>query len=53
MTSKRDDRRLIAVLLGSKSEKQRADDAQKIMTYGFRFFENVDVKKGDTRATNR
>lgn len=46
VTSERDDRRLIAVLLGSKSEKQRADDAQKLLTYGFRFFENVDVKKG-------
>ena len=47
VTSERDDRRLIAVLLGSRSEKQRADDAQKLLTYGFRFFENVDVKKGD------
>lgn len=46
VTSERDDRRLVAVLLGSKSEKQRADDAQKLLTYGFRFFENVDVKKG-------
>lgn len=46
VTSERDGRRLIAVLLGSKSEKQRADDAQKLLTYGFRFFENVDVKKG-------
>ncbi|WP_257285576.1 D-alanyl-D-alanine carboxypeptidase family protein [Endozoicomonas sp. SESOKO1] len=46
VTSERDDRRLIAVLLGSRSEKQRADDAQKLLTYGFRFFENVDVKKG-------
>ncbi|WP_299728479.1 D-alanyl-D-alanine carboxypeptidase family protein [uncultured Endozoicomonas sp.] len=46
VTSARDGRRLIAVLLGAKSEKQRADDAQKLLTYGFRFFENVDVKKG-------
>ena len=45
VTSKRDGRRLIVVLLGSSGEKQRADDAQKLMTYGFRFFENVDVKK--------
>ena len=45
VTSKRDGRRLIAVLLGSPGEKQRADDAQKLLTYGFRFFENVDVKK--------
>ena len=45
-TAKRDDRRLVAVLLGAKSEKQRAGEAQKLLTYGFRFFENVDVKKG-------
>lgn len=45
VTSKRDGRRLIVVLLGSSGEKQRADDAQKLLTYGFRFFENVDVKK--------
>ena len=45
VTSKRDGRRLVAVLLGSPGEKQRADDAQKLLTYGFRFFENVDVKK--------
>lgn len=45
VTAKRDDRRLVAVLLGAKSEKQRADEAQKLLTYGFRFFENVDVKR--------
>lgn len=45
VTSRRDGRRLIVVLLGSSGEKQRADDAQKLLTYGFRFFENVDVKK--------
>ena len=47
VTSQRDGRRLVAVLLGAKSEKQRADDAQKLLTYGFRFFDNVDVKKGN------
>ena len=46
VTAKQNDRRLIAVLLGSNSERQRADDAQKLLTYGFRFFENVDVKPG-------
>ncbi|MGI9281588.1 MAG: D-alanyl-D-alanine carboxypeptidase family protein [Endozoicomonas sp.] len=45
-TAKRDGRRLITVILGAKSEKQRAEEAQKLLTYGFRFFENVDVKKG-------
>ena len=45
VTAKRDERRLVAILLGAKSEKQRADEAQKLLTYGFRFFENVDVKR--------
>ena len=46
VTAKQNDRRLIAILLGSNSERQRADDAQKLLTYGFRFFENIDVKRG-------
>lgn len=45
-TALRDGRRLITVLMGSSSEKQRAEEAQKLLTYGFRFFENVDVKRG-------
>ncbi|MGB1270497.1 MAG: D-alanyl-D-alanine carboxypeptidase family protein [Endozoicomonas sp.] len=45
VTAKRDGRRLMTILLGANSEKQRADDAQKLLTYGFRFFENVDVKR--------
>ncbi|PJE80477.1 D-alanyl-D-alanine carboxypeptidase DacC [invertebrate metagenome] len=46
-TAERDGRRLITVLLGAKSEKQRADEAQALLTYGFRFFENVSVEKGN------
>ncbi|MRI33577.1 serine-type D-Ala-D-Ala carboxypeptidase [Endozoicomonas sp. OPT23] len=42
----KDGRRLITVVLGTRSEKQRAEEAQKLLTYGFRFFENVDIKKG-------
>ncbi|AMO55147.1 D-alanyl-D-alanine carboxypeptidase family protein [Endozoicomonas montiporae] len=45
-TALRDNRRLITVIMGSNSEKQRAEEAQKLLTYGFRFFENVDVKRG-------
>ena len=45
-TALRDGRRLITVLMGASSEKQRAEEAQKLLTYGFRFFENVDVKRG-------
>ncbi|MDR2013397.1 MAG: D-alanyl-D-alanine carboxypeptidase [Rhodanobacter sp.] len=33
------DQRLIAVVMGAPSEKQRADDNQALLAYGFRFFE--------------
>lgn len=35
----RDDMRLISVVLGTKSENARAEESQKLLTYGFRFFE--------------
>ena len=45
-TAHRDGRRMITVIMGANSEKQRAEEAQKLLTYGFRFFENVDIKRG-------
>jgi serine-type D-Ala-D-Ala carboxypeptidase (penicillin-binding protein 5/6) len=40
MTSaERDGQRLISVVLGSTGEKQRADDSQGLLNWGFRFFE--------------
>lgn len=40
MTSaKRDDQRLVSVVLGSTGEKQRADDSQALLNWGFNFFE--------------
>jgi len=38
-SAKRGDQRLIAVVMGAPSEKQRADDNQGLLNYGFRFFE--------------
>ncbi|MGA9422450.1 MAG: D-alanyl-D-alanine carboxypeptidase family protein, partial [Rhodanobacteraceae bacterium] len=38
-SAKRDEQRLIAVVMGAPSEKQRADDNQELLNYGFRFFE--------------
>lgn len=35
----RDDMRLIAVVMGAKSENARATETQKLLTYGFRYFE--------------
>ncbi len=38
-SSKRNGMRLISVMLGAKSEKERADYSQELLEYGFRFFE--------------
>ncbi|HEX22527.1 MAG TPA: D-alanyl-D-alanine carboxypeptidase [Chromatiales bacterium] len=35
----RDDMRLISVILGTRSEEARTEESQKLLTYGFRFFE--------------
>lgn len=38
-SAKRDDMRLISVVLGTKSASARAKDSQALLNYGFRFFE--------------
>jgi serine-type D-Ala-D-Ala carboxypeptidase (penicillin-binding protein 5/6) len=38
-SAKRGDQRLIAVVMGAASEKERADANQTVLNYGFRFFE--------------
>lgn len=35
------DMRLIAVVMGTKSERARKDESKKLLSYGFRFFETV------------
>ncbi len=40
-SAKTDDIRLIAVVMGTHSEKERASESQKLITYGFRFFETA------------
>jgi D-alanyl-D-alanine carboxypeptidase (penicillin-binding protein 5/6) len=42
------DQRLIAVVMGAPSEKQRADDNQELLNYGFRFFETHKLYAKDT-----
>ena len=39
-SAKRDEMRLIAVVLGTRSEKARADVSQSLLSYGFRFYES-------------
>jgi D-alanyl-D-alanine carboxypeptidase (penicillin-binding protein 5/6) len=44
--------RLIAVVLGTESDDARNNEAEALLNYGFRFFENVPVRKaGDILAT--
>ncbi|ANJ68316.1 serine-type D-Ala-D-Ala carboxypeptidase [Halothiobacillus diazotrophicus] len=44
--------RLIAVVLGTESDEARNNEAEALLNYGFRFFENVPVRKaGDVLAT--
>jgi D-alanyl-D-alanine carboxypeptidase (penicillin-binding protein 5/6) len=38
-SAKRGDQRMIAIVMGSSSEKTRADAAMALLNYGFRFFE--------------
>ena len=49
-----DNMRLISVVLGSGSEAQRAEESKKLLTYGFRFYQNVTpYKQGAELATQR
>lgn len=38
-SAKREGMRLISVVMGTKSEKARAQESQKLLNYGFRFYE--------------
>ncbi|MCA1768991.1 MAG: D-alanyl-D-alanine carboxypeptidase [Halomonas sp.] len=40
-SAKRDDMRLISVVMGTSSEEARAQETQKLLSYGFRYFETV------------
>jgi len=47
-SSKRNEMRLISVMLGAKSEKERADFSQELLEYGFRFFETHKLYDADS-----
>jgi serine-type D-Ala-D-Ala carboxypeptidase (penicillin-binding protein 5/6) len=51
-TAKRNERRLIAILLGTASEVARAQEGQKLLNFGYLFFDSQRIyKKGETLAT--
>lgn len=44
-SAKHDNMRLLAVVLGEPTDSQRADDSEKLLNYGFRFFETHQLYK--------
>lgn len=40
-SAKRDKTRLIAIILGAKSESMRASESQRLLNYGFQFYEST------------
>lgn len=44
-SAKRDGMRLVSVVLGSSSEQSRVSESQTLLSYGFRFFETVQLYK--------
>jgi len=53
-SAKRGEMRLISVVMGTRSEEARAAESQKLLTYGFRYFETRSLyKAGDTINTAR
>jgi D-alanyl-D-alanine carboxypeptidase (penicillin-binding protein 5/6) len=46
-TARREPRRLISVVLGTASESARATESQKLLNYGFQFYETVRLYQKD------
>lgn len=51
-SAEREDMRLISVLLGADSAKQRVQESQKLLNYGFRFFETHKLYEPDQRLND-
>ena len=51
-SGERDGMRLISVVLGTSSEEARAAESQKLMSYGFRYFETHQLYRGDEVLTS-
>ena len=50
----RDNMRLISVVMGTRSKGARADESQKLLSYGFRYYETSDVvQANETLSENR
>lgn len=50
-SARRNDMRLLAVVMGSPSDAARADDSERLLNYGFRFFETHQLYKAKETIT--
>lgn len=50
-SAQRNNMRLLAVVLGEPSDSSRADDSEKLLNYGFRFFETHQLYKSGQSIT--
>ena len=51
-SAKRDDMRLVAVVMGTDGPRDRADQSQALFNYGFRFFRSYALYEGNTALTS-
>ncbi len=52
-SSKRDDRRLISVVIGTATEKLRSSESQRLLNYGFQNFEAIKLYTKEQAISNR
>jgi serine-type D-Ala-D-Ala carboxypeptidase (penicillin-binding protein 5/6) len=51
-SAKRENRRLLSVVLGAKSDAARAMESQKLLNYGFQFFETMKLYPANQSVTS-
>lgn len=51
-SAKRENRRLLSVVLGARSDAARAMESQKLLNYGFQFFETVKLYPANQSVTS-
>ncbi|MDP2788125.1 MAG: D-alanyl-D-alanine carboxypeptidase family protein [Pseudomonadota bacterium] len=51
-SAKRENRRLLSVVLGARSDAARAMESQKLLNYGFQFFETVKLYPANQTVTS-
>ena len=52
-SAKRDERRLISVVLGTETDKLRSSESQRLLNYGFQNFESIKLYSKDQSVSNK